>query len=136
VHTVSGVINPAEQLMLVVPSGNLLDVEVRVPQLPYRPIDDWTAKHVAFRRLRPAHDARGEGNGESTSPDTIRESESGQFYFAARITADQDERAGLGDRKLLRGMSVEAFVETSPRTAFSYPTKPLADQFRCTFREQ
>jgi HlyD family secretion protein len=81
-------------------------------------------------------DARGEGNGESISPDTIRDSESGQFYYASRIAPDQDERAGLGGHKVLRGMSVEAFVETSPRTAFSYPTKSLADQCRRTFRKQ
>ena len=60
-------------------------------------------------------------------------------------TAKHDIRTGdwtalnadaIKDLRLVPGMPVEAFIETSPRTVLSYLTKPLADQVRKTFRER
>jgi HlyD family secretion protein len=42
----------------------------------------------------------------------------------------------LADHKLLPGMPVEPFIETSRRTALSFLTKPLTDQFERTLRER
>ena len=50
------------------------------------------------------------------SPDATRDKETGQFYYTARITPDSGELARLTDHKLVPGMPVDAFIETS-RTA-------------------
>jgi HlyD family secretion protein len=70
------------------------------------------------------------------SPDTVRDKDTGQFYYTARITPDNGDLARLADHKLLPGMPVEPFIETSRRTALSFLTKPLTDQFERTLRER
>ncbi len=70
------------------------------------------------------------------SPDAVRDKDTGQFYYTARIAPDNGDLARLVDQKLVPGMPVEAFIETSPRTALSYLTKPLTDQFERAFRER
>ena len=62
--------------------------------------------------------------------------DTGQFYYTARITPDNGDLARLADQKLLPGMPVEAFIETSRRTALSFLTKPLTDQFERARRER
>jgi HlyD family secretion protein len=69
------------------------------------------------------------------SPDAVRDKETGQFYYTARIAPDKDDLARL-TVQLVPGMPVEAFIETSTRTALSYFTKPLTDQFERAFRER
>jgi len=38
--------------------------------------------------------------------------------------------------KLVSGMPVEAFIQTGERTAFSYLSKPLPNQFNRAWREE
>jgi HlyD family secretion protein len=136
VHTVGGVVNPAEQLMLVVPSGDTLSVEVRIPSSD---IDQLTIGRHGILRF-PAFNQRTtpevKGVVTSLSPDAVRDKETAQFYYTARITPDDGDLARLADHKLLPGMPVEAFIETSRRTALSFLTKPLTDQFERAFRER
>jgi HlyD family secretion protein len=136
VHTVGGVVNPAEQLMLVVPSGDVLSVEVRIPSSD---IDQLTIGRHGILRF-PAFNQRTtpevKGVVTSLSPDAVRDKETAQFYYTARITPDDGDLARLADHKLLPGMPVEAFIETSRRTALSFLTKPLTDQFERAFRER
>jgi HlyD family secretion protein len=136
VHTVGGVINPAEQLMLVVPTGDSLNVEVRIPSSDIDQVKVGRQGMLRFTAFNQRTTPEVKGTVTRISPDVIRDSESGQFYYTARITPDEDDLTRLGDHKLVPGMPVEAFIETSPRTALSYLTKPLADQFERAFRER
>jgi HlyD family secretion protein len=67
--------------------------------------------------------------------DLTREAQTGQSFYVARIRADDDALAMLGELKLVPGMPVEAFVETGQRTALSYLVKPFTDQVMRAFRE-
>jgi len=136
VHTVGGVVSPAEQLMLIVPSSDSLSVEVRIPTSN---IDQLKIGREAMLRFTAfSQRATPEVKGVLTrlSPDAVRDKETGQFYYTARITPDNRDLERLADKKLVPGMPVEAFIETSPRTALSYLTKPLTDQFERAFRER
>jgi HlyD family secretion protein len=53
-----------------------------------------------------------------------------------RMSVSQAEIDRLGGLKLLPGMPVESFIQTSPRTVMSYLTKPLQDQVSRAFRER
>jgi len=136
VHTVGGVINPAEQLMLVVPSGDSLNVEVRIPSSDIDQLQTGRQGVLRFTAFNQRTTPEVKGTVTGISPDAVRDSESGQFYYTARITPDENDIAQLGGHKLIPGMPVEAFIETSPRTALSYLTKPLVDQFGRAFRER
>jgi HlyD family secretion protein len=136
VHTVGGVVNPAEQLMLVVPTDDVLLVEVRIPSADIDQLRIGREGMLRFTSFNQRTTPEVRGTVTRLSPDAVRDSESGQFYYTARITPDEWDLVRLGDHKLVPGMPVEAFIETSPRTALSYLVKPLADQFERAFRER
>jgi HlyD family secretion protein len=136
VHTVGGVINAAEQLMLLVPTDDVLNVEVRVPSVDIDQLKLGQQGVLRFTAFNQRTTPEVKGTVTRLSPDAVRDAESGQFYYAARLTPDEAELTRLGDQRLVPGMPVEAFIETSPRTALSYLIKPLADQFKRALRER
>jgi HlyD family secretion protein len=136
VHTVGGVVNPAEQLMLIVPSSDVLSVEVRIPSSDIDQLKIGRQGVLRFTAFNQRTTPEVKGVVTSLSPDAVRDKETGQFYYTARIAPDSGELARLTNLKLVPGMPVEAFVETSSRTALSYLTKPLTDQFERAFRER
>jgi len=136
VHTVGGVVNPAEQLMMVVPSSDSLSVEVRIPSSDIDQLNIGRQGILRFTAFNQRTTPEVKGVVKRLSPDAVRDKETGQFYYTARITPDNGDLARLGEQKLVPGMPVEAFIETSPRTALSYLTKPLTDQFERAFRER
>ncbi|HTO67856.1 MAG TPA: HlyD family type I secretion periplasmic adaptor subunit [Bradyrhizobium sp.] len=136
VHTVGGVVNPAEQLMLIVPIGDSLSVEVRIPTSD---IDQLKLGHegkLRFTAFNQRTTPEVKGVLTRVSPDVVHDKETGQSYYVARIAPDSRELDRLGDKKLVPGMPVEAFIETSRRSALSYLIKPLTDQFERAFRER
>ena len=59
-----------------------------------------------------------------------------QPHYLADVQIAPEELDKLGKQGLKPGMPVEVFVATDERTAMSYLTKPILDQFSKTFREQ
>jgi HlyD family secretion protein len=135
VHTVGGVVNPAEQLMLIVPSNDTLSVEIRVPSNDIDQVKIGGSAVLRFTAFNQRTTPEAKGVVTRLSPDAVRDKETGQFYYTARILPDADS-ARAATQKLVPGMPVEAFIETSSRSALSYLTKPLMDQFNRALRER
>jgi HlyD family secretion protein len=136
VHTIGGIANPAEQLMLIVPSEDALEIEVRVPSSDIDQLEKGQKGVLRFTAFNQRTTPEVSGIVSRISPDAVRDNESGQFYYTARIIPAAADLAALKEHKLLPGMPVDAFLETSSRTALSYLMKPLADQFGRAFRER
>lgn len=136
VHTVGGVVNPGEQLMMVVPSEELLSVEVRVPTADVDQVKVGGPCILHFTAFNRRTTPEIKGKVTMLSADASRENQTGQYYYTVRISPDPLEMASFGDQKLIPGMPVEVFMETGARTALSYLVKPLADQFNRAFRER
>ena len=68
--------------------------------------------------------------------DVSRDDKTAPGYFVVRIAIPAGELARLPDTKLMPGMPVEVFVQTTERTVLSYLVKPLAEQARRAFREK
>jgi HlyD family secretion protein len=68
------------------------------------------------------------------SADTTQGQKSDASYYQVRIQLPSEEIARLGKNRLVPGMPVESFIETTPRTALSYFVKPLWDQIAKAFR--
>lgn len=136
VHTVGGVIAAGEPVMQIVPTGDLLSIEVRIA--PYD-IDQVALGQRAVLRF-PAFNQRTTpeltGTVAHVGADLTREAQTGTAYYSARIQPAQEALAKFGSLKLLPGMPVEAFIETGQRTTLSYLMKPLTDQVARTFRER
>ncbi|MBK3745633.1 HlyD family type I secretion periplasmic adaptor subunit, partial [Paraburkholderia aspalathi] len=60
----------------------------------------------------------------------------GETYYLGDIHVSPAELAKLGGEDLRPGMPVEVYVTTDERTALSYLTKPLTDQFNRAFKER
>ena len=135
VHTVGGVIGPAEAIMLIVPAADSLEVESKInPQ----DIDQVRIGHPALLRFSAFNQrTTPEVNGivSRVSADLTNDQRTGASYYTVRITLPPEELSRLTGLKLIPGMPVEAFVRTGDRTVLSYLTKPLTDHLTTAFRE-
>ncbi|MBL8884087.1 MAG: HlyD family type I secretion periplasmic adaptor subunit [Hyphomicrobium sp.] len=136
VHTVGGVINPAEQLMLVVPADDRLVVEAKIAPHDIdqaRMHEDATIRFPAFnQRTTPTLS----GRVRDISADLTRDQQTGMSYFTANVEIPESEMPKLNGHKLMPGMPAEVQIATISRSALSYLVKPLEDAFAKAFRER
>jgi HlyD family secretion protein len=135
VHTVGGVVAGGESMMMIVPAGDTLDVEARIPPAS---IDQMHVGQTAVLRFS-AFDQRTtpeiDGTVTTVSADLVKDEKSNEQYYTARIAIPQQKIQELG-LALVPGMPVEAFIRTNDRTVVSYLMKPLNDQIMKAFRER
>lgn len=136
VHTLGGLVTPAEPAMLIVPEADQLAVEVKIaPQ----DIDNVRLDQPAVLRF-PAFNQRVtpeiEGVVSRVSADVSTDPKSGVSYYVARIRLPDDQRQRLGPARLVPGMPVESFVQLGDRSVLSYLVKPLSDQIAKAWRER
>jgi len=136
IHTAGEVVPQGEPIMLIVPKGDMLTVEVKVgPQ----DIDQVRLGQRAVLRLTAFNQrTTPELNGEVSriAADVSQDQKTGQSFYTARIALPDSEIARLKELKLVPGMPVESFIQTGERTMMSYLTKPLHDQLMRAWREQ
>ena len=65
--------------------------------------------------------------------DVTQDEKKNESYYAVRIQISDTELARL-DGHPVAGMPVESFIQTVPRTVFSFLIKPLHDQIMKAFR--
>ena len=136
VHTIGGVISPADVIMSIVPESDKLALEVRI--LP-QDIDQITVGQKAVVRMSAFNQrTTPELNGTVTrvAADLTEDPRTGFSYYLVRLLLPADELLRLDGLVLVPGMPAEAFIQTGERTALSYLAKPLSDQIRRAFREE
>ncbi|KMO42909.1 hemolysin secretion protein D [Methylobacterium tarhaniae] len=136
VHTVGGLVTPAEPAMLIVPTSDQLAVEVRV-----QPQDIDSVRQGQHALLRfPAFNQRTtpeiDGAVERVSADVTTDQKTGASHYTLRILVPQAEKDRLGGARLVPGMPVEAFLQIGERSVLSYLVKPLSDQIAKAWREK
>jgi len=133
VHTIGGVIQAGEAVMLIVPDGDSLIVEAKIaPQ----EIDQVRMGQGAVLRFTAFNQrTTPELNGEVVriGADVTQEEKKNESYYAVRIRVADGELARLAGQKPVAGMPVEAFIQTTPRTVLSYLVKPMHDQITKAF---
>jgi len=134
VHTVGGVIQAGEVVMLVVPDSDELIIEAKVAPQDVDQVHVGQPAVVQFgafnRRTTPELNGEVIGIGADITPDERRN----ESYYAVRIRIPTAEMARLDGLQPMAGMPVEVFIQTAPRTVLSYLTKPLLEQFHRAFR--
>ncbi|WP_243370515.1 HlyD family type I secretion periplasmic adaptor subunit [Microvirga solisilvae] len=135
VHTIGGVISPAEPVMLIVPTNDKLELEARV--LPHE-IDQVKLGQKATVKVH-ASNARNmpdlHGKVSRISADVSRDQQSGVTFYTIRVELPQEEIKRLEGLHLIAGMQAEVFVEVNERTPLQYFFKPMKDQIARAFRE-
>jgi HlyD family secretion protein len=136
VHTVGGVINAGDPLMLVMPEGDELSIEVKVSPQDIDQLQtglDTVLRLSAFNQ-RTTPELKGKVS--RIAADLVVDQRTGEQHYPVRIAFAEGERERLESAKLMPGMPVESFIQTGYRTVFSYLTKPLTDNITRAFREE
>jgi HlyD family secretion protein len=134
VHTVGGVVTPAEPVMLIVPTQDELFLDVRVMPQDRDQIrvgqSALVRVHASNQRTTP------ELNGlvSRIAADVSKDAANQASFYTVRISVDKTAASRLG-HVINAGMQAEAFVETASRTPLQYLLRPLADQVSRAFRE-
>ncbi|WP_210493703.1 HlyD family type I secretion periplasmic adaptor subunit [Microvirga antarctica] len=135
VHTVGGVISPAEPVMYIVPENESLNLEARVQPSD---IDQVAIGQKATVRVHASH-ARTipelHGTVSRVSADVTTDQKSGASFYTIRVELPATELKRLEHLKLIAGMQAEVFVQVNERTPFEYMIKPMEEQFARAFRE-
>lgn len=136
VNTIGAVLGPAEMLMSIVPQDQPLVVSA---QIAATEIDRVFAGQQVTLEF-PAFSTRliqGVG-GEiiHISADAFFDDRSRSSHYRVRIRIKDADLKHLEGRQLVPGMPVVAFAQTGARSPLDYLTRPLADYFRRSFREE
>ncbi|WP_414464646.1 HlyD family type I secretion periplasmic adaptor subunit [Hyphomicrobium sp. DY-1] len=136
VHTVGGVINPAETLMEIVPEKRKLTVECRIDP---KDIDQLSVGQQTILRLTAFNrNTTPELDGKllRVSADLDTDEKTGARFYRATIAIPDNELARIASLTLLPGMPAEAYIRTGERTVISYFMKPILDRRAQVFREE
>lgn len=135
-HTIGGVVSPAEPILLIVPEGEALEIELKISPADIDQIAVGQDARLRFTAFNQRTTPEMHGIITFIAPDTTQDPKSRQDYFAVRVGLPAGTEWKIGDRPITPGMPVEAFLTTGKRTAFSYLSKPITDQFSRSFKER
>ncbi|SDP88687.1 HlyD family secretion protein [Phyllobacterium sp. YR620] len=136
VHTIGGVVTPAAQLITLVPDNAKLKIVARIQPTDIDQVSTGQKAKLRFSAFNQRTTPEVSGTVAFVSPSTSTDTTTGQVYYLAEIEVSEEEMEGLAGNELKPGMPVEAFISTENRTALSFLSKPLMDQFRRAFREE
>jgi len=135
VNGVRSVFVAASPIMYIVPRDTPLIVQVRVFDTDIDQVfvgQKASMKFLAFngRRLPIIL-----GEVSRISADAFLDSLLKMHYYDVLVELSSNELKKLGDRSLMPGMPVEAFLATESRTPLSYLTRPVVDYLDRAFRD-
>lgn len=136
VHTVGGVVNAGEPIMLVVPEGEKLVIDAKIAPHDIDQVLQSRQAMIRFAAFNQRTTPEVNGVVRTVSADLTQDPRSGESYFTVRIEIPDTELARLPDGRLVPGMPAEVHIRTQDRTALSYLVKPLQDQIAKAFRER
>lgn len=136
VHTIGGVISPAEPAMLIVPAEDTLQVEARVKPPDIDQIALGQQAQVRLHAFNQRATPELKGTVSRISADTSRDQQTGATFYTIRVAVPADELARIAPHRISAGMQAEVFVRTEDRTPLEYIVKPLKDQIAKAFRER
>ena len=136
VHTIGGVITPAEVLATIVPEDAKLKVEVKLAPVSIDQVAIGRPVRLKFTSFNQRTTPELNGELSYVSPATARDAKTGEMHYVGHIQIGAEELSKISTGKLLPGMPVEVFLSTEERTALSYFVKPVLDQFSRAFRER
>ncbi|MET3597619.1 HlyD family secretion protein [Mesorhizobium shonense] len=136
VHTVGGVIRPADPIMLIVPDGDdlLLEVQISPKDIDQIRLGQRAVLRMSAFNLRTTPELNGYVSW--IAADLMTNEKNGTSYYLVRLSVPRFELTKIKDLTLIPGMPAEAMIQAGQRTALSYFLKPLSDQINRAFREE
>ncbi|MDR6667980.1 HlyD family type I secretion periplasmic adaptor subunit [Rhizobium sp. 1399] len=135
IHTIGGVITPAETLMLIVPQHDNLTVEARIAPQDIDQLSVGQGARLMLTAFNRNTTPELQGSLVRISADLETDKQTGASFYSASVSISQTELGRLRDLVLLPGMPVETFIRTGDRTVLSYFVKPILDHGNRVFRQ-
>lgn len=139
VHTIGGIIRPGEVIMNIVPEGDLLVVDARLPinLIDKVRVGQLADMHINIVMPGGAHPVI-EGKLTKISADRITDPRTGEPYYAAIIEITPNGEQELRKYKVTPqpGMPTDVVIKTGERTLLNYLLNPLLSRMNFGFREQ
>ncbi len=134
VHTVGGVVQAGEPIMLIVPDSDSLIVDAKVAPQDIDQVHVGQRAVLRFAAFNQGTTPEVDGEVIHIGADVTQEDRTAEPYYSVRIRVAEGELGRLAGLQLLAGMPVEAFIQTTPRTVASFLVKPFGDQLARAFR--
>jgi HlyD family secretion protein len=136
VHTVGGVIMQGDAIMVVVPETDVLTVEAKIAPQDIDQLRFGQTAALRFTAFNQRTTPELNGVVQRISADVTQDPKSNAYYYTVRIAVPDGEIARLEGLKLVPGMPVEVFIQTTERKVISYLIRPMRDQIARAFREK
>lgn len=135
-QTVGAVIQPAQKLMDIVPQGESLLLEARVPPHLIDRIRPALAVDARFASFAHSPHLVVEGRVETVSGDLLTDPQTNVSYYLARVAVTPEGRKALGKRELQPGMPCELVFKTGERSLLTYLLHPLVKRVAASMKEE
>lgn len=135
VHTIGGVVNPSEPVMLIVPENDRLVIEAHVEPQSIDQVYAGQKAVIRFTAFQKDKTPELNANVKGISANSSRDEKTGMVFFTVRLEISDEELKRLGaNKKLVPGMIADVQISTEERTVLSFLIKPLMDNFNRMFR--
>ena len=136
VHAEQAVIQPAEDILAIVPQDQPLIVTARVPAPDVDQVGAGQDVSLRFAALDQSFTPEIFGTLTTLSADSMTDQATGQSYYEATVTPLESELVKLQGQTLVPGMPADAYIQTRTRSPLDYLVKPFANYFVRAFRER
>ncbi|MBU3646611.1 MAG: HlyD family type I secretion periplasmic adaptor subunit [Limnohabitans sp.] len=133
-----GVVTPGQRLMDVIPKGEALLVDARVPPHVIDKVYAGEAVEVRFSTFANSPQLVLDGKLMSVSSDVLTEQTAmgNMSYYLARVEITPDGIRQLGKRVLQPGMPAEVLIKTGERSLLTYLMHPLTKRLASAMKEE
>ncbi len=138
VQTVGAVIQPAQKLMDIVPSNEVLLLETKIPPHLIDRVKIGQKADVRFSTFAHSPALVVEGRLESVSHDLVTEPtpHGNMSYYLARLSITPAGLKVLGHRQMQPGMPAEVIIKTGGRSLLTYLLHPLTKRIAGSMKEE
>ncbi len=135
-QSVGAVIQPAQRLMDIVPAGETLMLEARVPPHLIDRIHESQPVDARFASFSHSPQLVVEGRIVTVSADLLTDPHTQTSYYLARVAVTPEGMKALGKRVLQPGMPVELVFKTGERSLLTYLLHPLTKRVAASMTEE
>ena len=138
VSSVGGVVTPGQRLMDVVPNGEPLVVDAKIPPHIIDKVFAGEAVEVRFSTFANSPQLVLDAKLMSVSKDVINEQTAMgvQSFYLARAAINEEGMKTLGKRVLQPGMPAEVLIKTGERSLLTYLLHPLTKRISASMKEE
>ena len=138
ISAVGGVVSPSQRLMDIVPQGQPLLLDARIPPHVIDKVRLGALADVRFTGFAQAPDLVVTAEVVSLAGDAVTESTptGSVSYYLARLQITPDGKRLLGSHVLQPGMEAEVLVKTGERSLLAYLMHPLTKRLASAMKEE